>query len=856
MTDIVLLPITNSANVSVVNDNNAKIQQSINEDILHLAGGNNTMLQQLDMNSNKIINIQTDPNDPDSMVTVGAGDSRWYNVAGDTLTGTMNAGGQRIINLPVPVGATEPVRKGEYDSQASDLVQAITVNKLQSVRGQDGEQLTPLPPAASRANKVMGFDASGNPLAILPASGSGTELAIDLANPVDPSKGAGMVAWRRSPLAAAVGSTIDTVGEMLNAQSVNILEYAHLATGYSDGSDPGSWDWSPAGIAAAYRAAGKTLVIPYMGWIYNFSAAVPYTTGGFDRIASVVFLSNTRIVIDPGVTIRPINYGGPREFRAIFATLGQSNVHFTGGCLFDGLVPPGSSTTGKPKVGLMFQESKFCSATEIRAQNFAFHGAGCYAGDGGGSEDIDFIRVKSVAGTGSSLVAYSSVANYGHAPNKRIRFIDCHGLDSPGYFGVELRGCEDSEVIGGLYTGNLTGGVNIEENSHRVRVLRAEITGNGQGLIISGNQGACNDVITEDCFIHGNTASQWANYAGNRAKIIRTRIKGGATTGVNILTPPSGLPVADGVEIIDSEITGNGGVGILNRGTNTKLSGTVVTGNTGADVQVSNSGMCSIDSTVGVWAYDSTARRVNGYSTDVDATLNASSFNIKARYSQDGDRARLVGESIAGNTEFGSIDFVRNNATNGRVEVYGLTAGVRTLSATFSSAGALTPGSDNTQTLGSSGLRWSVVYAGTGTINTSDERAKQDIRDISEVESRVAAALKRSIKTYRMRDAVAEKGAEARIHCGVIAQEVVEAFAIEGLDATRYGILCYDEWDAVYEDILEELPVMEDGMLKFDEAGAPMTEWVAKGEKKLIKEAGSRYGVRYDELAMFILSSE
>lgn len=230
MTDIVLLPITNSANVSVVNDNNAKIQQSINEDILHLAGGNNTMLQQLDMNSNKIINIQTDPNDPDSMVTVGAGDSRWYNVTGDTLTGTMNAGGQRLINLPVPVGATEPVRKGEYDSQAAGLVQAITANKLQSVRGQDGEQLTPLPPAGSRANKVMGFDALGNPLGVLPASGSGTELAIDLSNSVDPNKGASLVKVSRP----GTGAVPRTLRDVFLERRISVRDFGAVGDGVVD----------------------------------------------------------------------------------------------------------------------------------------------------------------------------------------------------------------------------------------------------------------------------------------------------------------------------------------------------------------------------------------------------------------------------------------------------------------------------------------------------------------------------------------------------------------------------------------------------------------------------------------------
>jgi hypothetical protein len=43
-------------------------------------------------------------------------------------------------------------------------------------------------------------------------------------------------------------------------------------------------------------------------------------------------------------------------------------------------------------------------------------------------------------------------------------------------------------------------------------------------------------------------------------------------------------------------------------------------------------------------------------------------------------------------------------------------------------AGVVGPGADNTYSLGQSGARWSVVWAATGTINTSDERTKADIK--------------------------------------------------------------------------------------------------------------------------------
>ena len=107
----------------------------------------------------------------------------------------------------------------------------------------------------------------------------------------------------------------------------------------------------------------------------------------------------------------------------------------------------------------------------------------------------------------------------------------------------------------------------------------------------------------------------------------------------------------------------------------------------------------------------------------------------------------------------------------------------------------LRPRSDNAYTIGSAAYRWSVVYAASGTINTSDETLKQDIRLLSEAEKRVAVKCKGLIRAFKYKDAVEKKGDGARIHVGVIAQEVKAAFESEGLIAEDYGILCYDSWD-------------------------------------------------------------
>lgn len=147
--------------------------------------------------------------------------------------------------------------------------------------------------------------------------------------------------------------------------------------------------------------------------------------------------------------------------------------------------------------------------------------------------------------------------------------------------------------------------------------------------------------------------------------------------------------------------------------------------------------------------------------------------------------------------------------------------------------GALRPWSDNNKTLGTAALRWSVVYAGTGAINTSDSRAKQDTAPLDDTEKRVAIAVRGLIKKFRFRDAVQAKGEGARFHVGVIAQEVMGAFQAEGLDPMIYGIICYDEW------------VAEDAVIDVD-SGEIVTP---------ARKAGNRYGVRYEELLAFIIAA-
>ncbi len=158
---------------------------------------------------------------------------------------------------------------------------------------------------------------------------------------------------------------------------------------------------------------------------------------------------------------------------------------------------------------------------------------------------------------------------------------------------------------------------------------------------------------------------------------------------------------------------------------------------------------------------------------------------------------------------------VHGNATlNGTVQTYNIE-----------------PKLDDTYDIGTSNDRYDDIFATNTTISSSDERLKQDIQALTTAEKAVATTLKGLIKTFKYKKAVAAKGDKARIHCGVIAQEVKTAFEAQGLKAEDYALFCYDEWDAVAEEK--------------DEDGNITQPAVA---------AGNRYSIRYTELLAFIIS--
>lgn len=167
-------------------------------------------------------------------------------------------------------------------------------------------------------------------------------------------------------------------------------------------------------------------------------------------------------------------------------------------------------------------------------------------------------------------------------------------------------------------------------------------------------------------------------------------------------------------------------------------------------------------------------------------------------------------------------------------------------------SGFIKPTRDNTFANGTAAFRWTQIYAGTGSINTSNEELKLRIEadeKTKEAEHLAALEIKENIWRFKFKDAVDNKGAAARIHFGVGAQTVGNILRKHGLNPESYAFWCYDEWEDIYA------PEVLTRHVKNAETGEECDEEYCTGRQVVIKPAGHQYGIRYEELLMFILAA-
>ena len=116
--------------------------------------------------------------------------------------------------------------------------------------------------------------------------------------------------WTRQPLTGQ----IDTVREALDAQPVNIWEFANLVVSKPVPADPNTWDWTPA-IAAAAASSARLIVFP---------------DGIFLLTAGIVLPTDKIFQLSTGTTLR--RKAGAGVFNMLSSN-GTSGVEIRGGAV-------------------------------------------------------------------------------------------------------------------------------------------------------------------------------------------------------------------------------------------------------------------------------------------------------------------------------------------------------------------------------------------------------------------------------------------------------------------------------------------------------------------------------------------
>ncbi|SMG60153.1 phage tail fiber domain-containing protein [Cedecea sp. NFIX57] len=240
------------------------------------------------------------------------------------LGGPFDAEGYRIESLADPVN--------EQDAATKKYVE--TVSLARTLRVPEG-MVQPVPSTAERANKLLAFNSSGDPIPVIPASGSASDVMIELAKPT----GARRIGYNGSTVADELDKSNLRAGDVVYAAD-------YLPASYIPGADVST---HMLNIAAAVNAIpntehnGKPVVLEFpSGWFKHsstlwFKRPVILKSSGDTKMEFTG--SGNQIKFGPdGITFNGDGGGLDHKLHVTYGFVGDGIFTFTGNLSDDGIV--------------------------------------------------------------------------------------------------------------------------------------------------------------------------------------------------------------------------------------------------------------------------------------------------------------------------------------------------------------------------------------------------------------------------------------------------------------------------------------------------------------------------------------
>lgn len=177
--------------------------------------------------------------------------------AGFTLELTSNVSVTQGASLTQGGGFSPVVIENALD-RLTILLQQLGIFSNQNIRVPEIAGVGVLPDAASRANSLFSWDANGNPIATVPASGSAADVMTRLANAADSTLGDALVAVNNG----MTGEIARTLHYWIKASNKNLCNWLTTAQVDDILSNTGSIDVSGPFAAATLAMGGGFLELP------------------------------------------------------------------------------------------------------------------------------------------------------------------------------------------------------------------------------------------------------------------------------------------------------------------------------------------------------------------------------------------------------------------------------------------------------------------------------------------------------------------------------------------------------------------------------------------------------------------